>query len=97
MSKESADKIILSLVEQYDADKTQKKAVDTIKKIFENILKFPTEQKYRRLKVAGKIFSDTLLPANSAVPLLYDVGFVESDDGAFLEIKEINANENVDT
>lgn len=47
MSKESADKIILSLVEQYDADKTQKKAVDTIKKIFENILKFPTEQKYR--------------------------------------------------
>lgn len=53
--------------------------------------------KFRRLKVAGKIFSDTLLPANSAVPLLYDVGFVESDDGAFLEIKEINANENVDT
>ena len=47
MGKEAADEIIVSLVQKYDTEKVQKKGVETIKKILDNILKYPTEQKYR--------------------------------------------------
>ena len=42
MGRESADSIIKTLVEKYHAEKNQRKAADTIKKIIQNILKSPT-------------------------------------------------------
>ena len=45
---------------------------------------------FRRLKVSGKVFSETLLPAEGALPLLYHLGFSDSEDGEFLEKKIVD-------
>ena len=69
-----------------------KKAIDTLEKILKNILTHPAEAKYRKLKVAGKVFTETLLPVDGALDFLYSLGFAESDDGAWLEIAPLTSD-----
>ena len=42
-----ADEIVAQLTKKYNEDSKQKKAVETVKKVLENILKHPHEEKYR--------------------------------------------------
>lgn len=44
-----ADEIVAQLTKKYNEDSKQKKAVETVKKVLENILKHPHEEKYRFL------------------------------------------------
>ena len=67
------------------------KAIDTLEKILKNILTHPLEAKYRKLKVAGKVFTETLLPVDGALDFLYSLGFAESDDGSWLEIAALTS------
>ena len=69
-----------------------KKAIDTLEKILKNILTHPSEAKYRKLKVAGKVFTETLLPVDGACDFLYSLGFTESEDGAWLQVDELNSD-----
>ena len=57
-------------------------------KIINGVIENPNVEKYRRLKVSGKAFTEKLLPVEGAVPFLYELGFVESSDGEFIEVKE---------
>ena len=38
--------------------------------------------------MSGKAFTEKLLPVDGAVPFLYELGFGESSDGEFIEVKE---------
>lgn len=69
-----------------------KKAIDTLEKILKNILTHPSEAKYRKLKVAGKVFTETLLPVDGACDFLYSLGFTESEDGAWLQVDQLNSD-----
>ena len=68
------------------------KAIDTLEKILKNILTHPAEAKYRKLKVAGKVFTETLLPVDGALDFLYSLGFAESDDGTWLQIAALTSD-----
>jgi hypothetical protein len=86
---ESIDQLVKTLLE----DETKNRSgIETIKKIIKNILQNPHEQKFRRLKLSGKVFSEKLLPIEGAIPLLYALGFEESADSEFLELPEPNIN-----
>jgi len=86
---ETLDELVQTLLQ----DETKNRAgIETIKKILKNILQNPHEEKFRRLKISGKVFSEKLLPTEGAIPLLYDLGFQESADSEFLELPEPNLN-----
>ena len=57
-------------------------------KIINGVIENPNVEKYRRLKVSGKAFTEKLMPVDGAVPFLYELGFGESSDGEFIEVKE---------
>jgi hypothetical protein len=69
-----------------------RKTIDTLEKILKNILTHPAEAKYRKLKVAGKVFTETLLTVDGALDFLYSLGFAESDDGTWLEIAALTSD-----
>merc|ERR1712136_229214 len=72
---ETLDELVQTLLQ----DETKNSAgIETIKKVIKNILQNPHEEKFRRLKISGKVFSEKLLPTDGAIPLLYDLGFQES-------------------
>ncbi|XP_012288897.1 peptide-N(4)-(N-acetyl-beta-glucosaminyl)asparagine amidase [Orussus abietinus] len=50
----------------------------------ENIVKNPTIEKYRRVRLNNVTISEKLLPAAGAMECLFEVGFVEKDDHLLL-------------
>jgi hypothetical protein len=74
------------------AARDNQKAIDTLEKILKIILTHPAEAKYRKLKVAGKVFTETLLPVDGALDFLYSLGFAESDDGVWLQIAALTSD-----
>jgi len=59
---------------------THEKVYDILKKVLGNIVKNPTEAKYRSLKKENKIVADILCRSPSAISMLLALGF--EDDGA---------------
>ena len=55
-------------------------AVKVLIRCADNILKSPTEPKFRRLSVANSNVQQCLLPAYGAIECLFEMGFVESSD-----------------
>ena len=55
-------------------------AVKVLIRCAENILKSPSEPKFRRLPVANSKVQQCLLPACGAIECLFEMGFVESGD-----------------
>ncbi|XP_034935210.1 peptide-N(4)-(N-acetyl-beta-glucosaminyl)asparagine amidase [Chelonus insularis] len=55
-------------------------AIQTLYKICDNIVKFPSDEKYRKLRIANPVISEKLLPAIGATEFLFELGFVEDDE-----------------
>ncbi|KAK6630517.1 hypothetical protein RUM43_014502 [Polyplax serrata] len=49
--------------------------IETIEKYFENILKYPNEEKYRKIRMTNKIFEEKVKPIEGALLLLEAAGF----------------------
>lgn len=46
-------------------------------KLCENILNFPTNEKYRKVRLSNPIVMSKLLPASGAIECLFEAGFIE--------------------
>ncbi|KAK6189023.1 hypothetical protein SNE40_005076 [Patella caerulea] len=57
-------------------------AIDILLKFCNNIIKNPSEEKYRRIRLKNPIIESKLLPVVGAMECLFDMGFLE--DGEFL-------------
>ncbi|XP_050400268.1 peptide-N(4)-(N-acetyl-beta-glucosaminyl)asparagine amidase [Patella vulgata] len=62
--------------------KTAFEAIDILLKFCKNIIKNPSEEKYRRIRLKNPIIESKLLPVSGAMECLFDMGFLE--DGEFL-------------
>ena len=58
--------------------------VNTIVKYLENILKYPDEEKYRKIRMSNKVFCEKVQPVEGALLILEAAGF---------EVKEEVSNE----
>ena len=81
-----------TLLEPLVAVEKNKPTVQLLQRIINGIIQNPNVEKYRRLKVSGKAFTEKLLPCDGAIPFLYELGFTESSDGEWLEVAETNIN-----
>uniref|UniRef100_A0A914CGZ4 UBX domain-containing protein n=1 Tax=Acrobeloides nanus TaxID=290746 RepID=A0A914CGZ4_9BILA len=52
-------------------------AISTLDRILKNIINNPTEEKFRRIKMSGKVFNETVKPAKGAIEFLLTLGFKE--------------------
>ncbi|XP_044737298.1 UBX domain-containing protein 6 [Chrysoperla carnea] len=53
--------------------------VDTLCKYLENIVNNPTEEKYQRIRMSNRVFSEKVLPMEGALNLLLGAGFIEQN------------------
>jgi PUB domain len=58
-------------------DRVSSPCVLTIVKYIQNIISDPTDPKYRTINTGNKTFQDKVLQANSALNLMYSIGFKE--------------------
>ena len=56
------------------------KIFKTIKKIIENILNYPDDEKYKSIKKNNEKFHEIVGQYNSALKILEEIGFVENED-----------------
>lgn len=59
----------------------KREACFALTKLCENILKHPTIEKYRKVRLTNPIVMSKLLPASGAIECLFEAGFIETDDG----------------
>lgn len=52
--------------------------------LLENILKNPTESKYRKLLLDSDLIADKLMPFSGGLEILFEIGFQEGDDHFYL-------------
>ena len=52
-------------------------AVDILLTFANNIIKYPSESKYRRIRVGNEAVTEKLLPASGAIDCLFEMGFEE--------------------
>ncbi|XP_068205912.1 peptide-N(4)-(N-acetyl-beta-glucosaminyl)asparagine amidase [Palaemon carinicauda] len=78
----SISSCVESLLE--NSDELLEDALETLIKIADNILKEPTSEKYRSVKLNNKIIIKKLIPAIGALEVLFLMGFEEGDDKLFL-------------
>lgn len=55
----------------------QREARNILSKLCNNILKYPTNARYRRVRLSNPIVASKLLPASGAIECLFEAGFVE--------------------
>lgn len=66
----------LSLLGENDI-KIQQSALKILCELCDNILKYPEEHKYRKIRIANPSITDKLLPASGAIECLFELGFIE--------------------
>ena len=52
-------------------------ARNILSKLCNNILKYPTNARYRRVRLSNPIVISKLLPASGAIECLFEAGFME--------------------
>jgi len=60
------------------------KIFKTIKKIIENILNYPDDEKYKSIKKNNEKFHEIVGQYNSALKILEEIGFVENEDNILI-------------
>ncbi|KAG8041162.1 hypothetical protein G9C98_002150 [Cotesia typhae] len=73
----------LSMLEENDI-KIQQSALKILCELCDNIIKYPEEDKYRRIRIGNPSITDKLLPASGAIECLFELGFIE--DGEFFSL-----------
>lgn len=53
------------------------KVTDLILKLIDNVLRYPSDPKYRKLKLANKLVSTVIMPSIGAMECLFEIGFQE--------------------
>ena len=54
-------------------------ACDILLRVANNIVKQPSNERYRRLKISNPLVQDKLLPVTGAMETLFEMGFVDSE------------------
>ena len=62
---------------QDNEEKVRIEAQQMLLKICNNIMKYPQEQRYRKLYLSNAVVSSKLLPAAGAIVCLFEAGFIE--------------------
>ncbi|XP_008559127.1 peptide-N(4)-(N-acetyl-beta-glucosaminyl)asparagine amidase isoform X1 [Microplitis demolitor] len=78
----------LSLLGENDI-KIQQSALKILCELCDNILKYPEEHKYRKIRIANPSITDKLLPASGAIECLFELGFIE--DGEFFSLPKTSS------
>lgn len=60
------------------------KVTSILMKLVENVLKNPTEPKYRKIRLENATISKFVLPSVGGMECLFDMGFIEGDDSLVL-------------
>ncbi|KAH0560673.1 hypothetical protein KQX54_006877 [Cotesia glomerata] len=55
----------------------QQSALKVLCELCDNIIKYPEEDKYRRIRIGNPSITDKLLPASGAIECLFELGFIE--------------------
>lgn len=63
----------------------KREACFALTKLCENILKHPTIEKYRKVRLTNPIVMSKLLPASGAIECLFEAGFIEVMQNKFLD------------
>lgn len=87
--KENLEYYLESIITELKVDKDSSK-LEVLKKlhtVVSNIAGNPLEEKFKKLKINSKFYTDFLQPYNSVMNFLYYIGFSKSLDNEFLEYK----------
>ncbi|XP_051167402.1 peptide-N(4)-(N-acetyl-beta-glucosaminyl)asparagine amidase isoform X2 [Leptopilina boulardi] len=76
--------VLLTVKKEGNDEKVLGEARFVLTKLCENILNFPTNEKYRKVRLSNPIVMSKLLPASGAIECLFEAGFIETDDGFYL-------------
>lgn len=66
----------LNLLNENDKE-IKLKAFKVLLDICDNIIKYPDDIKYRRIKVGNQVIMNKLLPASGGIECLFEIGFQE--------------------
>jgi thiol-disulfide isomerase/thioredoxin len=77
-----------------NSEKLPNETLTVLKSIVSNIIKFPTDQKYRKLKTSNPKVAERVTKYETAMTLLYTIGFenLESDEQDILTLPDTNLN-----
>lgn len=72
--------------------------IDTLKKYLENIIQHPDEEKYRKIRMSNRVFSEKVQPVEGALDFLIGAGFLETniDNEPFLIYSDDNTTGGID-
>lgn len=73
--------------------------IETLSKYLQNIIQYPDEEKYRKIRHSNRIFSEKVHPCEGAIDFLLAAGFTEQtiDDEPFYVYSDENNPDGIET